>query len=476
MVWDVYNWRVPRIGLIPIGCLTFLGGLGLVAAGWHVQGGMWVASLCLLALCYKRRAIIAIPAVVIVGTCMGLWRGSDVAAQLQHYARFVGQKVVVTGTLAADPTYGSDSQQDMLLQDVAIAGHPLPGAVRIKSLSPIEPLRGDRIIANGKLYGGFGSYQAALYYADMYITTRAANPLDILRRTFAARIYSVLPDAQAGLGLGFLLGIKSQLPDALTTQLKLLGLTHIVVASGYNLTILVRLSRRLFVRVSHAQTTIAALAMIASFVAVTGFSASMGRAALVSGLAVIAAHYGRRVHPALLIGVAAAITSAINPLYIWSDLGWWLSFLAFAGVLLVAPLIERRVYGERQPKIIGQVVIETISAELLTLPLMLLVFGQLPVLAIIANVLVVPLIPLAMLLTFLAGIAGSVVPFIAWPAIWLLGYICQIITALAAVPWAAVPFALSPGGMVGIYAALAFGCVLLWRRVRYDYLSQSVVE
>jgi competence protein ComEC len=447
-----------------------LGGIGL-ALVWSAS--VWLIALTgLLLLCHKRLLLVALPAVIIAGLAIGWWRGSQVAAELSRYQGYLGKKVVALGTVAEDPTYGADHQQDMILQNIRINGCALPGQVRVKSLAPVEPQRGDMVAAAGKLYDGFANYQAELYYADLHIVSATLDPINMVRHWFAARVRSVLPDTEAGLGLGFVIGIKSELPDNLNNQLKILGLTHIVVASGYNLTILVRLARRLFAKQSHYQMTVVALGLIIGFVLITGFSPSMSRAALVSGLSVWAWYYGRRIHPALLICLTAAVTAAINPLYVWSDLGWWLSFLSFAGVMLLAPLLQRRIFTRRQPKLIGQVVLETICAQIMTLPLMILVFGNVSVLSLIANVLVVPLIPLAMLLTAVS----AVIPIVAWPATWLLGYICQLVGLLAGVSWASLPVVVSPVIMVVSYVIVCGVGLTLWRRTKHDYLRQSVIE
>ena len=468
--------KVSRVFLLTLGCVSFVVGIGLVAAGLRLGSWWWLAAaLALLVLCTRRVAWVAIPAVITAGALLGIWRGSITATELTGYTPFFGHKVTLQGKVAEDPVY-DDQQKVIMLGDVEVDGVRLPGSVRVKTLAPIDPGRGDVVEVKGKLYDGFGNYHAAVYYADVRVVTTANDPVDSLRREFAARIYSLLPDAQAGLGLGFLVGLKSSLPERLENELKVLGLTHIVVASGYNLTVLVRLARRLFATTSHFVMSIASGGLVTAFVLVTGFSPSMSRAGLVAGLCVLAWYFGRRIHPALLIAFAAAITAALNPIFVWHDIGWWLSFLAFGGVMLLAPLLQRRIFGEKQPKLIGQVVLETVCAQLTTLPLIVFIFGDLSVLSLIANVLVVPLIPLAMLLTFAAGVVGPLIPFIAWPAIWLLGYVCELVHVLAKVSWASVEFTVSLPVFVACYAALAGIGIVLWRKTKHDYLSRSVIE
>lgn len=473
--------RVRRTTLIAIGALGFLVGLGSVQLGGTLQGWAWpVLALLLLPLCFKKKILLAVPVAITVGLLLGVWRGSEELWALKGYQPYLEQKVWLVGDVVEDPTYDDRGMLDFRLQNIELLGEPLPGQVRVKTYSIADIRRGDAVLAQGKLVDGFGNYQAAIYYATAEVTVKNQSLVDTVRREFAASVLTNVPDPQASLGLGFLVGLKSGLPAELDDQMKLLGLTHIVVASGYNLTILVRLARRLFERVSKYQTLAVSATLVAGFVAVTGFSPSMSRAALVTGLALWAWYYGRRIHPVVLLLLAAAITAAANPLFLWVDIGWWLSFLAFAGVLVLAPLLQTKLFGDKKPKLLGQIVLETICAQLLTLPLILFIFGDLSVLSLIANVLVVPLVPLAMLLTFVAGVVGSVLPvvapYVAMPATVLLSFITEVVRLMAQIPWAQVPFTIAWPVMLGCYAAIvAFGLIMK-ARLKFNFLRTSVVE
>jgi competence protein ComEC len=144
------------------------------------------------------------------------------------------------------------------------------------------------------------------------------------------------------------------------------------------------------------------------------------------------------VRPILLILLAAAGTTYANPVYLWSDIGWYLSFLAFFGILVVGPLVTRKLYGEREPPMLIQIVIESLCAEVMTLPLILYIFGQMSMVSLLANMLVVALIPLAMLLSLIAGLAGmfigSVAGWFAWPAQLLLTYMLDVVNILSRIP------------------------------------------
>jgi competence protein ComEC len=301
-----------------------------------------------------------------------------------------------------------------------------------------------------------------------------------VRDWFAGGVQTAIPQPQASLGLGFLVGQKRALPADLAEALVIAGLTHIVVASGYNLTILVRLARRVFMKISKYTAALAASLMIGGFVAVTGLSPSMSRAALVASLSLAAWYYGRRFHPIVLLSFAAAVTVMVNPAYMAGDLGWQLSFAAFAGVMIFAPLLQRYFFGEKKPGFLRQILGETIAALIVTAPILIGAFGQFSNVAVIANLLVLPLVPLAMLLTFIAGIGAFIAPGLATaiglPANWLLGYMVQVAEGLSHLSWAQTTVQISQWAVVASYVVIAGVCVYMWRVTKYDLRDANIVE
>jgi competence protein ComEC len=139
--------------------------------------------------------------------------------------------------------------------------------------------------------------------------------------------------------------------------------------------------------------------------------------------------------------LAAGITALYNPSYIWGDVGWQLSFGAFAGVLVIAPLIQHYFWGNSyKPGIVMETFIGTTAAQIATMPVILLAFGTISSYALLANMLVVPLIPYAMLLTFIGGLTGVALPaaahVVGWPAAMLMKYMTGVINWTAHLPGA----------------------------------------
>jgi competence protein ComEC len=127
-----------------------------------------------------------------------------------------------------------------------------------------------------------------------------------------------------------------------------------------------------------------------------------------------------------------------------------------------------------------QVGVETICAQIMTIPLILWAFGQFSVFALLANILVVPLIPLTMLATFAAGIAALGLPFLAGlaglPATLLTSYMTSVTNWLASVPWAVIETSLTNWAMVAMYLAVGLFGLLVWRRTNYDFLQSSITD
>ena len=224
-------------------------------------------------------------------------------------------------------------------------------------------------------------------------------------------------------------------------------MTHIIVASGYNLTILVRFSRRIFEKISKYLSMVFSVFMIVAFISITGLSPSMSRAGFVSILCLMTWYYGRKFHPVVLLSIAMAVTLIFNPSYAWGDIGWQLSFMAFAGVMILAPLLQRYFFGDKKIGFIKQILSETISAQIVTAPIIIMSFGQISNLAIIANLLILPLVPLTMFLTFIAGLGSLIFPsyasMIGLPAKFILDYMIEVIKGLSNIPWAVSKFELS---------------------------------
>lgn len=480
-----YGWRYKRFHIsyllawASFGLLAglFLGQYILLPLLWPIL----TIVLFVLGVSLKSRRWYAVLICVAAGLILGLMRGSTYFQAVERLETFIGKDITMTAIITQDPvlTNGSNNWA-VQLSGSRISEKPYVGEVYATILSDESLKRGDEVRLTGKAKEGFGNFRITVFRARIAQLSRRRDVFLAARDNFAVATKQVMPEPEASLGLGFLVGQKASLPPDLVEQLKTVGLTHIVVASGYNLTILVRFARRLLSRRSRYLALAGSLLLVVGFVLVSGFSPSMNRAAVVTILTLLAWYYGRKFHPILLILYVAATSALLYPSYVWGDLGWLLSFAAFTGVLVMAPLLSKLIFAKgTEPGAFLRLIIETVSAEIMTLPIIIASFGYIPVLALLANVLVAPVIPFAMLLTFIAGLVGLVIPWLAllaWPASIVIAYVVAIVENLASPPWARFAVEVPLGWLVAWYIVLLGVGVYIWRRRRVDLLEVSVVE
>lgn len=439
-------------------------------------------ALLLLPIIFMRPVLCMLLVAFLSGLLIGLWRGSVQRVELGGYADFFNQEVVIRGTVTEDVPRQPNNALEIRIQEVKIADKQLPGQVWISALSPLDIKRSDIVTLSGVLRPGFGTFPGSMSYAKVEKVERppGADPARDIRDTFTDGVRKGIPEPEASLGVGYLTGQRSTLPADFEEQLRIVGLTHVVVASGYNLTILVRFARRLFEKVSKYLAAASGGIMTSGFMLVTGFSPSMSRAGLVAGLGLLAWYYGRTVHPFVLLPFTAAITLLINPMYIWGDLGWYLSFLSFVGVIIFSPLVHDYFWGEKRPGVIRQTLIDTMSAQLITFPLLAFVFGEYSPYALLANLLVLPLIPLTMVLTFITGVAGLFLPSFALiaglPAEFILSYMIYIVEWVANLPGAQTELPFTLIGMIVSYIIIFCIALFMQRKTKHNLRKESIVE
>ena len=367
---------------------------------------------------------------------------------LEQWHTLVGQTLTISGTLTEDPSLTS-GQIALRLGNLQI--HPatdapdpppsqpvensvdnpvensgegtstptsLPGALYVTlsgsdGLTTDDLLRSDHLTLTGTLQAGFGTFAATLYRPTITDWSRA-SPGDLaaqFKLRFAGLVQAYIPSPASDLGLSYLLGYKAGLSDELSDTLQIVGMTHVVVASGSHLGILVSAARKLFGRLSKFAGLLFSLLLVFAFLLVVGFTPSMLRAACVTVLTLIFGYLGRRIAPWRLLLLAAFITLVLDPLSCL-NLGWQLSFASFAGILVLAPRLQALFYGGKRPSWLASSLITSLATLLLCAPLLIYTFGNLSLLSIVANLVILPTLPAIMLLVLLTGVT-SFLPFLA---------------------------------------------------------------
>lgn len=220
------------------------------------------------------------------------------------------------------------------------------------------------------------------------------------------------------------------------------GLTHIIAISGYNITIVIVFILGILRFLPRKIGFYLAIISVIFFTIFVGASAAVIRAAIMGVLGLIALNKGRQTDTTLAILITATLMITYNPKVLWYDVGFQLSFLAVLGLIYVAPFFEK--WFEKIPKTLGlrEALMMTLSAQITAIPIILLNFERLSLIAPLANILAAPFIPLAMLFGFIA----ILVSFVSFKLSLIVGFFAYIfleiilITAefLANIPWSSV--------------------------------------
>ena len=402
------------------GVIGVIGGMifSLSTGFSYFDGVAWlIAALALLVLSIiiSRRfcIVIAIAAGLIIASVR-------IAPELygkEILASLAGQDVRLSGTISEDPN-GENGNYKLRLKDIKIdfqGGESLEvaGVLYAQLSTRAELERSDKITLAGKLNAGFGIFGGSLYRPELIAIERAEYG-DIFARIkhgFADAIKALIPAPEVDLGLGYLVGEKSGLSDEFSEQLRAVGMTHVVVASGAHLGILIGAVRKIFGKISRFAGALGAILAIFAFAMMVGFTPSMTRAAIVAVLGILAGYVGRKFSPLRLISFVAAITLLIDSMNLL-NLGWQLSFASFFAILALAPRVSKMLYGGKSPPWLASMLITSITASLVCAPILIYNFGTISLLSLVANLIILPTLPYAMFLVFATGIL-SPVPLLA---------------------------------------------------------------
>lgn len=275
-----------------------------------------------------------------------------------------------------------------------------------------------------------------------------------------------LPDREAALLAGLVVGDDRAQPPDLLDDLEGAGLRHLSAVSGQNVAFVLALLGPLARRLRLWPRLAATLAAIGSFALLTRFEPSVSRAAAMAALAATTVTIGQPISRlrALSLGVAALLL--VDPLLVGS-LGFQLSTAAALAIVVAAEPLARALPG---PRWLAEPMAVTAAAQLGVAPLLLGSFGRVPLASVPANLLAVPAAGLVMVWGMTAGIlAGALPPDAAWvlhaPTRALLWWIEEVAARGARAPLGTV----GATGLVAVAAGL--GLLVLagragWPRLR----------
>ena len=287
----------------------------------------------------------------------------------------------------------------------------------------------------------------------------AWNTASDSRRALAQRLSVGLPSPHDRLAMGILVGVKDAPPRFIQDQFQKTGLQHILVVSGFNITVVMWVTVSLLRSFSAVWRYGIAMLVTIGFVFLAGADPPVVRAGVMGSIAAWAMILGRKTDLRNAVLLSALGIGVFSPTMVSADAGFWLSFLATVGIILLVPRWER-LCPHWFPRAIWAILSVTVAAQLMILPLLIWWFGAVPWVGIVLNLLVEPLIPIIMGSAVLVIFGGSF--YLAFPVLQVLNWpaYLSIEAALQLAYWGSLFPAWSPSAAAGgISAALIWGMV-----------------
>ena len=285
-----------------------------------------------------------------------------------------------------------------------------------------------------------------------------------IKHIYLTGLVRALPEPAAGLAAGITVGDKRGVGEELGDVFRVVGLTHIIVLSGYNITVVIYAFSWILVRLSLPRMVEFGVSVLVAifFALITGLAAASVRAAAMAIIASVGAITGRIYLASRALALVAAGMILWNPYVLAFDPGFQLSILATAGLIAFSPSVASWLSFVTERFGFREIASATIATQCAVLPLLLYQSGQFNVFALPVNLLTLIVIPWAMFLSAVAAVFGLVVgplaPLLGFPALALLSYVIYVAQFFAQLPFASIATpAFGAGALILIYVAIAAG-------------------
>ncbi|MEP6752711.1 MAG: ComEC/Rec2 family competence protein [Candidatus Dormiibacterota bacterium] len=496
MIWDAA--RYPAL-VVALAWCAALAGAVVLSPSQPTLGAIAIAIAipCLALALLVRPAVIAIAlAFALLAIGRAELPATDPLASARALAA-AGQVVTITGRIV-DDSHAAAGGSEALVEPNRIASRTNVnlgiGNLLVRWRGPAEAAFDDTVQASGKLMipRDLPAFDRRAYLAQRHVFLElAATNFDVvkpggglaglpgwLRAHYVTALDQALPAPHASVLLGIVLGVRQGIPSNLQNALIATGLIHLLVLSGLKVAVFARIVQGALKPMLGRHASWPAIALIGLYALVGGATPAAIRAAIMGGLAISASRLGRPSHVWTSLALTAAAMLAWHPELAW-DVGFQLSFAGTAAIILLTPVIERRLSW--MPAVLREPFAVTCAAQVGTLPMMATDFHVLSPIAPLANALTLPILPALVatgLLLCPLALAPDVARVVALPLAGLLAYIEQVSYLLARVPAAAITVPRFPAWAgLAYYSALGPGIAAARRagRRRYIAVASAVV-
>jgi competence protein ComEC len=256
-----------------------------------------------------------------------------------------------------------------------------------------------------------------------------------IKHSFVSHIQKILPRPESSLLSGILIAGKGGLGAALEEDFKKVGLIHIVVLSGYNVTIVAEAFIKTLSFLPRAVGYGTGAVGIIFFSIMAGGSSTIIRASIMSLVALLGKATGNIYSALRGLFVAGFIMVMWNPMILLYDPSFQLSFLATFALIVFSPVVQQ-LLGKFGQTTLGEIVSSTLAVETFLLPYLLHMNGSFAFVSFPANLLVLSFLPFTMLVGFVSTVISYLHLGLSYPfsfmAFIVLRYILRIVEVASA--------------------------------------------
>ena len=368
-----------------------------------------------------------------------------------------GAEVVGTVSGAARPIEGHG-----YLLRIGVAGHPGPIAVFVDDLPPgVDNGAAVRVTGRASEAEQAGTAQV-VFNGEVEVLsapTGMAAWSNHVKETFAASVaHTVGPRAQ-GLIPGMVLGDTSLQSEAQQQAYLDTGLSHLSAVSGSNVAIVTAAAAVLAsaLGLGLRGRIVFAAAALALFAGLVGPEPSVLRASvtgLVGLMAVLASSTAEPVHTLCLAVIGLVLVDSNLAV----SFGFALSVAATASIVALSPLVFRYLAVTGWPEILVRALSVAVAADIVTMPLVALMAGEVSLVSVVANVLVAPVTAPVTVLGLIAVVLSLAPGGLEVPVLWVIEPLAAWVDIVAATG-AALPGATVGAGPLSV--VVCYGWVLV---------------
>src|SRR6056297_896898 len=461
--------------------VSFIGGIfisSFIQISYVIAGELLIAGFLLLFILPKKKVLLV--AFILIGLSGAFFRFNLNYDQLESspLLNFQNETATIEGEVVK--VVNKNSIQEITLEvDKINHDSYSKDQILIKS-SPFNSYqKEDRLKVSGKIkepsnFQGFNykgylekkGISSVMYYPKIEKIKEGYTLLNI-KQTFSDNIKKHFSPPHSSLLEAITLGNRQDMSSDFKEKLNRAGLSHITAISGMHIIIIAELiaALLLFLGLHRKYLFYGVAGILLLYLLLVGFRASIVRAIIMMLIVFWGEKIGRPAVSITSLLIAAVIILLINPFLLRLDVGFQLSFLAAAGIILLKPILEKFIKFLSKRRLIDNLILITLSAQIATLPLVVYHFKLLSLVGLIGNILIVPVLPfllggslLFLLLTSVFSFIGSIISILLYP---LVDYVVKIVNFLGSFSLASVSlqiniittiiFYLFLGGLVFIY-------------------------